>query len=103
MESIKKGSVEALLVPLRDRLGNVDDLSTLTNLRFDTKKKEDDTAVQSDVAVVIDPAYPMTALCEITTTNALYVVDKEYCLYLKFTNGTESPVLGPVFFRVVGD
>lgn len=103
MEAIKKGSIESLLVPLRDRLGNVVDLSTVTGLVFDTKRKDDDSAVESNITVQVDVDKPMTAICSISTTLAGYVVDEEYKLYLKFTAGSESPVLGPIFFRVISD
>lgn len=103
MEVLKKGSVEALLVPVRDRLNNVSNLNTVSNLQFDTKKKSDNSAVQTGAATTIDSDYPMTAICEIDTTLAGYVGGEEYKLYLKYTTGTESPILGPVFFRVEDD
>lgn len=100
MEVLNKGSVESLLVPVRDRLGNIDDLADVTNLRFDTKKKDDLTTVQTNVTVVLDPEYPMTAVCQIDTSLAGYVEDEEYMLYLKYTAGTEAPILGGVHFRI---
>jgi hypothetical protein len=103
MEAIKKGSIEALIVPLRDRLGNVVNLTSVSNLKFSTTLKDDDTAVQTDAGVALDGDNPMYALCEIDTTLAAYVEDEEYKLYIKYTDGTEAPVLGPVFFRVVSD
>jgi hypothetical protein len=103
MEVLKKGTVESLMVALRDRLGSVDDLSTVTGLVFDTKKKSDDAAVESSVACSVDPAFPMTAVCMITTTLAGYTGGEEYKLYVRYTAGSESPVLGPLFFRVEDD
>ncbi len=103
MEVLKKGTIESLLVPLRDRLGNIDDLNVVTSLLFDTRKKSDNVAAQSNVAVVLDSDYPMTAICSIDTTLAAYVGGEEYKLYLKYTAGTESPILGPIFFRVEDD
>ncbi len=103
MEVLKKGTIQSLLVPLRDRLGNVVTLASLTNPRFDTKKKSDDSACESNKAVFLDADYPMTAICEIDTTIAAYTAGEEFKLYFKFTSGSESPVIGPVFFRVEND
>ena len=104
MEALKKGTVQSLLVALRDRLNNIDDLATdVSSLRFDTKKKSDMTACESNKLCAVDSDYPMTAICEIDTTNVNYVVQQEYALYIKFTAGTENPVLGPVYFRVEDD
>ena len=103
MEVFKKGTVEPLLVPLRDRLNNILDLATVSNLMYDTKKKSDNSACQSDALVALDSDYPMTAICEINTTLAAYASGEEYKLYLKFTSGSEAPILGPIFFRVEDD
>jgi hypothetical protein len=103
VEVFAKGTVESLLIPLRDRLNNLQDLSAVGTLRFDTKKKSDDSAIQTNVLVGTDSDYPMTAICEIDTTLAGYVGGEEYKLYLRYTSGTESPRLGPVYFRVEDD
>jgi hypothetical protein len=103
MEVLKKGSVESLLVPLRDRLNNVSNLATVSNLLFSTNKKSDDSACETDVPVVVDVDYPMTAICEIDTTVAAYDPGEEYKLYVKYTVGSEAPILGPLYFRVEDD
>jgi len=103
MEVLKKGSIESLVVALRDRLGNVSTLATVTNLKFDTKKKSDNTAVQSNVNAALDADIPMSAICEIDTTLAGYVAGEEYKLYVKYAAGSEAPILGPRFFRVEDD
>jgi hypothetical protein len=106
MEVIKKGSVESLLVAMGDRLNNITTLSAVTNLLFDTKKKSDGTAVETNRPVVLDVDYPMTAICEINSTLAGYDVtpdDAEFKLYVKYTAGTEAPILGPLYFRVEDD
>ncbi|MBA3356236.1 MAG: hypothetical protein H0U18_09960 [Pyrinomonadaceae bacterium] len=103
MEVIKKGSIEPLLVVLRDRLENVATLASVTTLQFDTKKKSDNSPIQSNVPVILDTDFPMTASCSINTTLAGYVSGEEYKLYIKYTSGGESPVLGPQFFRVEDD
>jgi hypothetical protein len=106
MEVIKKGSIEPLLVALGDRLNNVLTLSSVTSLVFDTKKKSDNTAIQTDSLAVVDTDYPMTAICQIDSTLAGYDVsvdDAEFKLYIKYTVGTEAPILGPIFFRVEDD
>lgn len=103
MEVIKKGSVESLLVPVRDRLGNITTLSGVTNLRFDTKKKSDNAACESNKLALLDPDYPMTAICEVDTSLVAYTSGEEFKLYLKYTAGSEAPILGPIFFRVEDD
>src|SRR5262245_56275049 len=48
MEVFKKGSIEALLVPMRDRLGNISDLSAVAGAFYDVRKKSDNTLVQGN-------------------------------------------------------
>jgi hypothetical protein len=84
-------------------LNNILSLNSVSNLKFDTKKKSDGTAVQTDKLIAVDNDYPMTAICEIDTTLAGYTGGAEYKLYVKYTTGTESPILGPIFFRVEDD
>ena len=103
MEVLKKGTVEALLVPMRDRLGNIDDLSTVSGPLFDVRRKEDNSAVQSNALWTVDPDFPMTVICVIDTTLAGYVAGDEYKLYIRYTAGSESPVRGPIEFRVEDD
>lgn len=103
MEVLKKGTIQSLLVPLRDRLGNIVSLGSVSNLKFDTKKKSDNSAAESNKGATFDVDSPMTAICEIDTTIGAYVGGEEYKLYLKYTAGSESPVLGPTFFRVEDD
>lgn len=103
MEVLKKGSIEPLMIALRDRLGNVNDLGDVTNGRFDVRRKSDDVVCQSDVAWTFDVDFPMTAVCLIDTTQANYLAGDDYKLYLKYTAGSESPVKGPIFFRVEDD
>lgn len=103
MEALKKGSVESLVVALRDRLDNVVDLNTVGSLRFDTRAKDDNVAVQSNVNCAVDSDYPMSAICSIDTTLSGYTAGEEFKLYIKYTSGSEAPVLGPLFFRVEDD
>lgn len=110
MEVIKKGSIESLIVPLKDRLNNVSTLSSVTSLTFDTKRKEDGVACETGKTVVLDVDYPMWAICEIDSTIAAYKAADdttgdtgEHKLYIKYTIGTEHPILGPIFFRVEDD
>jgi hypothetical protein len=103
LEVLKKGSIEPLLVPVRDRLGNISTLTGVANLLFDTKKKSDNAACETNKLVVLDPDWPMTAICEIDTTLVAYAAGEEFKLYLKWTAGSENPVLGPISFRVQDD
>ena len=110
MEVIKLGSKESLIVPLKDRLNNITTLASVTNLKFDTKKKMDDSAAESNKTIALDVDNPMWAICEIDASGSLYdAADDaagetgEYKLYVKYTAGTEAPILGPIFFRVEDD
>ena len=103
MEVLQKGSVEALIVALRDRLDNVNDLSLVLNKFFDVRRKSDDALVQTNVPWTVDADFPMSAICEIDTTISAYQVGDTYKLYLKYTSGSEAPVKGPLEFRVEGD
>jgi hypothetical protein len=103
VEVLTKGSIESLIVALGDRLGNITDLNAVSDLKFDTKKKLDNTAIETNKTIAVDSDYPMTAICEIDTTLSGYVVGEEIKLYIKYTAGSESPILGPRFFRVEND
>jgi len=103
MEAIKKGTVESLIVVLKDRLENLEDISAVGDMRFFVHKKEDDSLVQPDSVPAFDAEEPMWAICPIDTTLAAYEANKEYKLYVKYTAGSEAPVLGPENFRVVSD
>ena len=106
MEALKKGTVEALMVAMRDRLGVITDLTNpaVASPTFEVRKKDDDALIQSGVWVPADqPGHEMTALVEIDTTLVGYVEEEEYKLYLSYSTGTENPKKGPLFFRVIGD
>lgn len=100
MEVIVKGSVQSLLVALRDRLGNLTSLDDATSVTFDVQPKGGGTAIESNVPVTFDADDPMVAICEVDTTDSGYTAGEEYWMYLKYTTGSESPILGPVKFRV---
>lgn len=103
MEVIKKGSVESIIVAMGDRLENINDLGTVTNLRYFVHKKSDNSLVQPDSIPASDPDELMWAICTIDTTLSAYEVDMEYKLYVKYQAGSEAPILGPRNFRVVSD
>jgi len=103
MEVLQKGTIEPIMVALRDRLENITDLALVTNPKFDVRRKSDDFACQTDAVWTTDSDFPMMAICLIDTTQAAYIAGEEYKLYLKYTSGSESPVKGPLFFRVEAD
>lgn len=103
MEVIKKGSIEPLMVALRDRLENITDLGSVTDTKFDVRRKRDNAVCQSDSLWTFDVDFPMTAVCLIDTTQPNYTPGDEFKLYLKYTSGSESPTKGPLFFRVEDD
>lgn len=103
MEVLTKGTVEPLLVSLRDRLENVTDLTVVTGKLFNVRKKSDNSAIQPDTAWTVDADFPMQAVCPIDTTLVAYEAGQTYKLYLKYTSGADAPILGPEFFRVEDD
>lgn len=103
MEVLKKGTIESLLVAMRDKLGNVSDLTAVTSPLFDVRKKSDNSTIESNKVWTVDPDFPMTAICPIDTTIAAYVAGETYKLYIRYTAGSESPVKGPLEFRVEDD
>jgi len=103
MEVLKKGTVESLLIAMRDRLEVLTDLDNVTSRLFDVKLKDDDSAVQTNIAWSRHASKPMTGIFPIDTTLAAYVIGKEYKLYVKFTSGLDIVVKGPIFFRVEDD
>lgn len=103
MEVLKKGTIEPLLVSLRDRLENVSDLSLVGGKLYDVKKKSDNSSLVANATWTTDVDFPMTAICEIDTTPSGYAGGETYKLYVKYTNGSEQPILGPIYFRVEDD
>jgi hypothetical protein len=103
MEVLQKGTVESLLIAMRDRLEVLTDLDDVTNRLFDTTRKDDDSPVQTNVAWFTHASKPMTGIFTIDTTLAAYVPGEEYKLYIKFTSGVDTVVKGPIFFRVEDD
>lgn len=103
MEVITKGSVEPLMVALRDRLDNIETLDDVSGKLYDVKKKSDDSNVHLGQVWFIDEDFPMYAICMIDTTLAAYTPGDEYKLYVKWTEGSSEVVKGPLFFRVESD
>jgi len=99
MESIKSGTIEPLLVHLNDKLNAIIDLGDVTNLRFDVKDKDGNSKIANAV-----PTFDgMTAICLVDTTAGGNWANGQYGLYLKFSQGSQSPVLRPVWFNVDDD
>jgi hypothetical protein len=99
MEVLKKGTVEPLLVNLRDALENITDLTTVTNLRFDVVDKDGNVDINNQAC----SSEGMVAICLIDTTPGAFVAGEQYNLYLKYTDGSASPILGPIRFRIESD
>jgi hypothetical protein len=98
LEVLKKGTVEPLIVDLRDRLENITDMATVTNLRFDVLDP-DDVVMMSNATPATDL---MKVICVIDTTGVGWV-NNEYRLYIKYTDGSTSPILLVGKFRVEDD
>ena len=103
MEVLTKGTIEPLMVGLRDRLENISTLDDVTGKLFDVKKKSDDSDVQIGGVWFIDVDHPMIALCNIDTTLSAYTPGDEYKLYVMWDSGSEQVRKGPFFFRVEND
>ena len=91
------------MVALRDKLENIEDLGLVLNPKFSTRKKSDDSAVETNKTWTVDPDFPMTALCLIDTTVADYVGGETYKLYITWEDGSQFPLKGPIEFRVEDD
>lgn len=103
LEVLKKGTVEPLLVHLRDRLEGIDDLSTdVTNPRFDVIDSLDVVKIANGVPTFI-VGHPMIAVCTIDTTSGGGWASDEYRLYFKYDDGSSQPVLLVGKFRVEDD
>jgi len=102
MDILKKNTVEPFIVDLRDRLQNIVDMATVTNLRFDVKHwvAEVDT---TKIANGVPSTDGMKVICPIDTSTGGGWISDEYRLYIKFTDGTMSPILFAGKFRVEDD
>jgi hypothetical protein len=89
--NINAGSVETMVIEVNDQLGTVPQLPPGTT--YDIKDTDGNIEVANQVAVVDG----MTAQCLIDATNL--TID-DYELFLKFTVGADTPILGPFLFRV---
>ena len=88
---INQGSVEPVIIEVTDQLGTLTELPAGT--LFDVKDT-DGNPEQNNLAVTVAG---MKAICLIDAS-ALAIDD--YDLYLKFTSGSNLPILGPYRFRV---
>ena len=92
---LNKGTIEHLIVDVRDRLKNLTSL-TGTNAAFDIRLEGSDTwLVTASPATVAG----MSAYCLVDTTPSGFV-DGVYELFLYFNNLPEVPRLGPFEFEV---
>lgn len=90
---ISDGSVESIVVNVRDATRNLTALPVGTT--FDIEDA-DGEVVLADQAATVDE---LDAYCQIDTNNVL-LVPGDYDLYLNFTDGSESPRLGPHKFSI---
>lgn len=95
---LNKGTIEPVIISMRDKLETVDDMADVTNLRFDVK----DSAGNAEVTNGLPTTAGMKVICVIDTTGAGWTTD-EYRLYLKFTDGSTNPELLVGKFRVEDD
>jgi hypothetical protein len=95
MEVLVKNTVEPLIVDMRDRLETITSMASVSNLRFDVKDKDGNTELANGIPSVSG----MKVICPIDTTGAGWLED-EYHLYIKFQDGSMSPVLFAGKFRL---
>lgn len=96
--TLVSGTKEYFLVNVGDRLEDVADLGPLTPV-FSVYDK-DDTPKQSAVAADVDTDDKLVAKCLVDTSTGGNWVSGIYRLYLTLSASPETPVLGPVEFKV---
>lgn len=104
---LQKGTIEPLIVDMRDRLETITNMATVTNLRFSVK----DRAGNIEIASGIPTTDAMKVICLIDTTGASWDQDivkagvqgDEYRLYISFTDGSAAPLILVGKFRVEDD
>lgn len=94
MIDLNKGTIEEIAVDVEDLLGNLSTLSG-TSPTFSVYASDPETPIQTGTPSVSG----LTAYCLIDTTSDDYTPGI-YNLYVGFTTTPETPLLGPVKFRV---
>lgn len=97
MLDLKQGTVETLLIDVKDQLGNLSDLSTATP-RFSVYREDRTEALIIEQAATVDPSEPMVARCLVNV--GFDWLPGPYVLYLDFQASPDSPYLGPFPFKV---
>lgn len=92
---LPKGTIEHLIVQVKDRLNNVNDLSTLTP-RYDIRRQGDPTLLFTALPAT---AIGMALYCLVDTTADAYT-NGTYELFAYFDNLPEIPRLGPFEFDI---
>lgn len=87
---INQGSIETMVVKVKDALGTIAALPSAVFDIYDT----DGNLETANIAATVDG---MTAFCRIDATA---LTAKDYDLFLKFSIAGDSPILGPHRFRV---
>jgi hypothetical protein len=94
---LPKGTVEHLIVQVKDRLNNVTDLTTLTP-RYDIKRQGSPTYLYTELPATV---IGTTLYCLVDTTPEVYT-NGTYEIFTYFDNLPEIPRLGPFEFDVNG-
>lgn len=98
MLDITAGTKETVLVDVTDTLGNLTSLAGATP-RYDVKDHAGNYKLQN-LTPTVDPLEPLTAQCLIDTTVGGVWTPGRYKLYLRFLDSPDSPVMGPLEFKV---
>lgn len=96
--TIVSGTKEYILVTIGDRLEDVLDLGPLSPTF--SVYAPDDTPKMSNVAAEVDTDNTLILKCLVDTTLGGNWASNVYRLYAKLTAGVETPILGPVPFKV---
>jgi|SRR5215472_1678406 len=94
--SIPRGTIENIIVDVKDSLGVLTDLAP-TGVKYDIRKEDTTTwIVQNQTATVSG----MRVYCLVDTTLTAYGTSGTYELFIDFNNLPEKPRLGPFDFDV---
>jgi hypothetical protein len=96
---LNRGTQEEILVTVVDNSDTP--LTDLTSLlpKYSTKNPSGG-AITTNATALLDSTNKMMMKCFINTTLGGYATDGTYSLYVNFTSGSNTPVLGPVLFVV---
>jgi|SRR5215469_5234136 len=94
--SLPRGTIENIVVDVKDSLGNLTDLSTAA-VKYDIRKEDTTTWIVNQASATVTG---MRVYCLVDTTLTAYATSGTFELFISFTNLPERPRLGPFDFDV---